>query len=1531
MAQRILAADAARPPVVGVVGKPRRSVRERAASTDIWGTNSVAAPRSTSASDSAAASAARGTGKGRQPGHETFAGHDHDDERAAGPRGPGPTVVRAPPTHAHEAPGWGAPVARSGTVAEATGEYDRTSRNGEEGHRAGESMVGGHAGVRHDMGRQVDEHPNELLASARSPQRSARPRTRPADAERSGEALSEATTSSRATQRAAQSDERDVHEPTGGAAEAPHVALEHVPRSWASKGVDHLIVKGFWQMFPPAAPPHSQRSDQRNAGDVAAEGFVEVAAVAETTDAVSDGEKTAAAVMNGTSSSADRTTSSEDHVTDALDAMPSAMEDGAAVRLRLAALEESNLQTSQLLHSLSRLVRAAATTPRGASPTVPSSAVGAAFVGGGVRGTAVASTARSAPTAPRNGSVAATDSQLSPEPATPTVCDPVQVSAARTLRLDDTSLLSPGSSKGDSNSGGGAATRQTSPTIDAPLLAPDRSARNGFLKSTWMPLCKELLDALTVAKGPGRDEGPTSQSLPPQLRIDSWTKRCERLSAAWLLGDLQQSVAGAAGVPRDKELGSPFVAEGRVALLYAWLSELSQFSGSVRYRWELVPTWRSLDGVARAADCTVRDSAAVATQQLQRTMSPTLPRSADEQRASTPSLTPAVSVGDVAGLSPTSQEAAVRAVLLRHVRRKQATMLQVVSSALGLPLLTMGAKDVAAELATFDTSEVGIDADTFTFRLLRRHGCLLETWSALTSDEKAQLNGALRLHVPSRTPEPSPPGFTDAPLSLVGNGTFARVTAQRAPVGRDSGGTAAAGAKGAAREGAPAAGASPPTSPWRAASGDTARYLALNWQRTVDLVAVSEAGDEVQLCRTGDAETSFVVPAATPRSEAHGEARAASSHPEGLALDIERMLFEGWALNPASPRWAPPRARAWSPRRQQLASAGRRPSGPRRPRLLADVRDALRGSGDPRLPGEEYHAVGQDASCCAPLRLDARQPQRTHVWRATAAVVPLARASRNPTWVKDLRAHLDVVQVGAEVDSFVVVVRTRRPRSMLVARFLQDVCLHVRRAVGGACDFAAACVPIGDAAGTFSVMLWPLARVVQHSAGDALSTALQNSMSLADTTAARVPAVPPTCFALLGSFEVSTPRELSLVLEGGAVVRRYHDFVRCIGARRIVRRLLLARFNYVDLGGACDLPQSDEAGTLAVPHALHMYAPDSVLRPVASSLEAAGGEVLRDVAVAARTRVVNGASKRGRGRARRHRKVSVPLRRAPAGNAPGSEVRARGRCPVCRLGDPDTDERGTNGGSDDEAASAVHAACAAPTSANRKNLPTHAFGSTFAPPVRATIDNFAHGPPRHSERRNAAVPRAMKKSSPERPAADGSDEEEGPWNALDGRTPIPAWLLDATGLPRSRQRQRSPSARRADLPRQRTGGPAETPSAQPMLSELPKNVGSSGSSKRGSSSVGPCGTSGTPLPGKQKAVVSKTRCLDDASGAAAREKRGRGGEPGKVTADTKRPKLRKRRAQKRVQMRRRSKTWRAKQQAGVAAAQHDGKAGGVTY
>eukprot|EP00455_Lapot_gusevi_P000327 TRINITY_DN10154_c0_g1_i4.p1 TRINITY_DN10154_c0_g1~~TRINITY_DN10154_c0_g1_i4.p1 ORF type:complete len:430 (+),score=76.09 TRINITY_DN10154_c0_g1_i4:181-1470(+) len=315
------------------------------------------------------------------------------------------------------------------------------------------------------------------------------------------------------------------------------------------------------------------------------------------------------------------------------------------------------------------------------------------------------------------------------------------------------------------------------------------------------------------------------------------------------------------------------------------------------------------------------------------------------------------------------------------------------------------------------------------------------------------------------------------------------------------------------------------------------RYMALPWPRRVPLMTIDEAGQEKILRDTGIMEYGRLRKNGFPYADSHGMCVSGGGVEEGLKVhgslayelnlpedataklgnwyctDIEKIMVECAVLNPS-------------------------------------------GAFEDRLPGEEYHDVGQNPQIGSSIGAT----QHTQITRACITSYPIYQLRNRPQWCHELEAFVDVIQVGTEEDAFYVKLTTREITSEKICRMLHELRVGMMREFGGHnVDFNVKA--LADPNGGFVIIFGVIVQLTKTGR----ATTMNPDTGVRSEELDSMPIYWTDTCAAAGHVCLNTKQETETALaQGRLIIAKLYDYVRKVGARRYVRRFLLVRCGYVD-------------------------------------------------------------------------------------------------------------------------------------------------------------------------------------------------------------------------------------------------------------------------------------------------------------------------------------------------------------------------------
>lgn len=158
---------------------------------------------------------------------------------------------------------------------------------------------------------------------------------------------------------------------------------------------------------------------------------------------------------------------------------------------------------------------------------------------------------------------------------------------------------------------------------------------------------------------------------------------------------------------------------------------------------------------------------------------------------------------------------------------------------------------------------------------------------------------------------------------------------------------------------------------------------------------------------------------------------------------------------------------------------------------------------------------------------------------------PILQTYSRPEWIPEIASFLDVCQIGHEIDSFYVKLRTRSPTSHAVKKFLIELrwdCLH--RFGGRSVDFCIGIFPERHTSALwFTIVFAPIALVQsrKNASGEKIS---YNPDTKATNVEYGTPFLSLDAASVKGVALLSHAHQMPLVMPGRRVLCRLWDFTR---------------------------------------------------------------------------------------------------------------------------------------------------------------------------------------------------------------------------------------------------------------------------------------------------------------------------------------------------------------------------------------------------
>lgn len=215
------------------------------------------------------------------------------------------------------------------------------------------------------------------------------------------------------------------------------------------------------------------------------------------------------------------------------------------------------------------------------------------------------------------------------------------------------------------------------------------------------------------------------------------------------------------------------------------------------------------------------------------------------------------------------------------------------------------------------------------------------------------------------------------------------------------------------------------------------------------------------------------------------------------------------------------------------------------------------------LPGECFHDVGQNTKAASSIGAT----QHTQITRASAEDFPLMKLQNQPHFVKELKGHVDLVQVGDHEDSFFLQIRTPCPDANVVLQLLVDLRMHLMRQFGRASvDFHVGCYPMASTykmTCLFIVNMAPVAVMTRADHPDGGQEWFNPDLQ-SFSREWNIPVQTVDCSQGKGNMLVYDQDCWDLALTGRRVLGRLYDFNRKPGARRVTADFLKEKVAFID-------------------------------------------------------------------------------------------------------------------------------------------------------------------------------------------------------------------------------------------------------------------------------------------------------------------------------------------------------------------------------
>lgn len=213
------------------------------------------------------------------------------------------------------------------------------------------------------------------------------------------------------------------------------------------------------------------------------------------------------------------------------------------------------------------------------------------------------------------------------------------------------------------------------------------------------------------------------------------------------------------------------------------------------------------------------------------------------------------------------------------------------------------------------------------------------------------------------------------------------------------------------------------------------------------------------------------------------------------------------------------------------------------------------------LPCETWHEGGQNPAAASSIGAT----QHIQLGRGSTADFPLLLLKNHPVWLGELQAHLDLCQVGDDVDAFYVQLLTRRPMEVALVQTLQELRIGLLREFGARnMDFDVHALPVYEpkgGPGLFCVTFAPIAAMVRQA-----DKSFVNKVSKRSSIEFNVPVNTVDSSNGKGNCMGMSANGIACgVDEGRDMIARLYDLNALPGSRRFVRSFLLKRFAYLDI------------------------------------------------------------------------------------------------------------------------------------------------------------------------------------------------------------------------------------------------------------------------------------------------------------------------------------------------------------------------------
>ncbi len=588
---------------------------------------------------------------------------------------------------------------------------------------------------------------------------------------------------------------------------------------------------------------------------------------------------------------------------------------------------------------------------------------------------------------------------------------------------------------------------------------------------------------------------------------------------------------------------------GNISAFYEWFIEAQEEAGLFAYKWVQVPSFRSDDGWVKIVNGAIRATFYVDSKaeekdiQARGGVSSSLGESAIDNTVLANVMRP-----EEAKLMLASGH--IRHFVIHQMAAVQRKHLHDIGQLLGIPDFERASPELVSKsicsLTQQQISSLKLDMQSFPMTFLSNKGYIVSNWGQIPVEYQKQTHNYVMSHLSTPTPTPS-----ISPDRASSAGTESKASAPTVEFSHQL-------------EEFLAFVKAHPGRLWKndkrehkrlllaslwsneltvqkrsfVETKTMHRYIPLPWKRTVPLLTIDEKGVETVKRRLGDREYSRVRKNGFPYANSHGMSVTTGGVEEGLSVhgtlafelglpsdgdaklgnwfitDIEKICAETSFLNPA-------------------------------------------GRYEDLLPGEEFHDVGQNPQIGSSIGAT----QHTQITRASLSNHQVYLLKHRPQWC-ELGFYVDIVQVGEQEDAFFVKLTMSNAYHEPAIRLLQQLRIGLMREFGGhSVDFNVK--GLADTAGGFVITFGVITQL----------QIIERSVSLNPDTKIKSSDVPlPQCctdtLAAAGGFLISDHRKMELArIEGRRCLVTLYDFTRKPGARRFVRRFLLANCGFIDGNG----------------------------------------------------------------------------------------------------------------------------------------------------------------------------------------------------------------------------------------------------------------------------------------------------------------------------------------------------------------------------